>query len=140
MLLVEDEPVCSSDINKVLGNYCVLHITSSSGIALNLAAANKYNLIMIDINIRSSMTGINIANSIKNLTSYSSVPIVAFAIIKPEVNKEYLLSCGFTHLISEPFNSRNFAQHIKYILSSQLNNNYLTAGSFKKPLTPKLVY
>lgn len=140
ILLVEDEPVCSSDINKLLGGFCTLHTTSSSTIAMNLAATNKYSLIMIDINIRSSLTGINIANSIRNLSVYNSIPIVAFSIIKPEASKDYLLSCGFTHLISEPFNIRNFAQHIKFILSSQLNSNKLPFGSDKKPLTPRLVY
>ena len=140
MLLVEDEPTCSSDINKLLGNFCTLHTTSSSSIALNLAATNKYHLIMIDIKMHSGSTGINIANSIRNLSNYNSIPIVAFAILKLDADKDYLLSCGFTDVISEPFNNRNFAQHIKFILTSREKNNDMPFGDINKILTPKLVY
>ncbi len=140
MLLVEDEPMCSSEINKLFGNFCTLHTTSSPSIALNLAATNKYHLIMIDIKMHSGTAGINIANSIRNLSNYNSIPIVAYAILKPEADKDYLLSCGFTHIISEPFNNRNFVQHIKFILTSQEKNNIMPLGNIKKILTPRLVY
>ncbi len=140
MLLLEDDPECSSEINKLFINFCNLHITSSPSIALHLATANKYNLIMININKKSGMAVINIAQSISNLSNCSETPIVAYAIIKSDTNKEYLLSYGFTHFISEPFNIRNFAQHIKFILSSQINNSDLPDNSMKIQSTPKLVY
>ena len=140
MLLLEDDPLCSSEINRLLINFCNLHITSSPSIALHLATANKYNLIMININKKSGMTVINIAQSISNLSNCGETPIVAYTILKSESNKEYLLSYGFTHFISEPFNTRNFAQHIKFILSSQINNNESQDKSLKMQSAPKLVY
>ncbi len=140
VLLVEDDPVCSSSINKLLSEFCQIHITSSAAIALNLASANKYNLVMIDSNLHSGASGIGTANSIRNLSSYGFVPIVAFAITKLTESKEYLLSRGYTHLISEPFNIRNFAQQIKFILSSPLNVNDPVFMPAKKNSIPKLVY
>lgn len=140
VLLVEDNPQPSSDINKLLSEFCQVHSTSSPVIAMNLAIANKYNLIMIDVNQHSGTSGISIANSIRNLSNYNSIPIVAFVLIRLVESKEYLLSRGYTHLIPEPFNKRNFAQQIKFILSSQKINS----GSFPLPMgkliSPKLVY
>lgn len=140
MLLLENDPECSSEINKLFINFCNLHITGSPSIALHLANANKYNLIMIDINKKSGMEAINIAQSISNLSNCRDTPIVAYAILKSDTNKEYLLSYGFTHFISEPFNIRNFAQHIKFILSSQINNSDTPEKHLKIQSAPKLVY
>ena len=95
---------------------------------------------MININKKSGMEVINIGQSISNLNNSSGTPIVAYAILKSDTNKEYLLSYGFTHYISEPFNIRNFAQYIKFILSSQINNSDSEDNSFKIKSAPKLVY
>ena len=140
VLLVEDNPQSSSDINKLLSEFCQVHSTSSAAIAMNLATANKYSLIMIDVNQRSGTSGINIANSIRNMSNYNSIPIVAFVLMKLIEKKEYLLSCGYTHIISEPFNKRNFAQQIKFIISSQQNNIDSLPSMMNKIASPKLVY
>ncbi len=140
ILLVEDDNVCSSSINKLLTDFCQLHITSSSAIALNLTNANKYSLVMIDVNLHSGSSGIATANSIRNLSGYKSVPIVAFSISKLNESKEYLLSRGYTHLIPELFNIRNFAQHIKFILSSRPNTYDSMLMEEEKILVPKLEY
>ncbi len=123
ILLVEDAPAASSSINNLLSGFCQLHITSSANIALHLSSLNSYNLVMIDINLHPEGSGIDTANTIKNMTGYNSFPIVGFTLLKPAGNREYLLSRGYTHLIEEPFNVRNFAQRIKFILSPHPDTN-----------------
>ncbi len=141
ILLVEDKVTCSSSVHVLLKDFCQLHSTSSSGIALNLAAANKYDLIMIDINLNSGAVGVDIASAIKRLTNYNLVPIVAFSINDCSEKKEYLLANGYSHLISEPFNIRNFAQQIKFILASQISyNNSSPLLSSAHSFIPKVVY
>ena len=85
-------------------------------------------------------TGINTANSIRNMSSYNSYPIVGFSLIKPSENKEYLLSRGYTHLIAEPFNVRNFAQQVKFILSSHLGANRHSFLPLGKSPVPKMIF
>ena len=139
ILLVEDNPVNSANINSLFKEFCQLHITSSAAIALNLTAANKYNLVMIDTDLRSG-SGIDTASSIRKMNGYNSVPIVAFSMIKLSGSKEYLLTQGYSHFITEPFNSRNFAQHIKFILASQINiNDHIFMKTEKNPI-PKVDY
>lgn len=140
LLLVEDDPVCSASINKLLADFCQVHITSSAAIALNLAIANRYNLVMIDVNLHTGSSGIGTANSIKNMTNYSSIPIVAFSIDKLSETREYLLSRGYTHFIHEPFNIRNFAQQIKFILSTQIKMNKLLLMQEDKTPYTKIIY
>ncbi len=140
ILLLEDAPAASSIINNLLSEFCQLHITSSASIALHLSSLNNYNLIMIDINLHPEGTGINTANTIKNMTSYNSFPIVGYTLLKLAGNREYLLSRGYTHLIEEPFNARNFAQHIKFILSSHLDTNRHEFIPVGKTPVPKMIF
>ncbi len=140
ILLVEDAPAASSSINNLLSGFCQLHITSSANIALHLSSLNIYNLVMIDINLHPEGSAINTANTIKNMSSYNSFPIVGFTLLKIVENKEYLLSRGYTHLIVEPFNARNFAQYIKFILSSHLDTNRHEFIPVGKTPVPKMIF
>ncbi|MCL5028684.1 MAG: response regulator [Bacteroidetes bacterium] len=141
VLLVEDEVTCSSSVHLLLKDFCQLHSTSSSGIALNLAAANKYDLIIIDIDLHSKTEGVNTASAIRRLTNYTSIPIVAFSINECAEKRQYILSNGYSHFISEPFNIRNFAQQIKFILSSQVNyNNSSPLLAPVHTFIPKVIY
>ncbi|HUX59775.1 MAG TPA: response regulator [Ignavibacteriaceae bacterium] len=140
LLLIEDDPVNSSNINKLLSGFCQIHTTSTTDIGIHLANANKYSLVMIDVNLRSTSTGIGTANSIKNISGYDSIPIVAFVITKLDESKEFLLARGYTHLITEPYNSRNFAQQIKFILSSKQNSNNSEFSQVGKNSVAKIEY
>ena len=136
ILLLEGDPVTSSNINKLFSEFCQIHITSSANIALHLVDLNRYNLVMIDINLLPESTAVNTAHTIKNMSSYNSFPIVGFTLLSSNVNKEYLISRGFTHLITDPFNIRNFAQQIKFIISSHLDTNrnpFLPSGNLPAP-------
>ena len=141
MLMIEDNLMYSSELNTIMRGYCQLHITSSAAIGLNLANANTYDLIMIDVNMHSDTTGLDTVQAIVRTGNNSSVPIVAFSITKLQADKDFLFFHGFTHIISEPFNIRNFTQQIKFILSSKLKDNYFTHFlSESIPLIPKIVY
>jgi len=131
ILLLEDDVATSSSINKLFSEFCQIHITSSANIALHLVDLNRYNLVMIDINLHPEGSALNTAHTIKNMSNYNSFPIVGFTLLSSTGNKEYLLSRGYTHFINEPFNIRNFAQHIKFIISSHLDtnrNSFLPSG------------
>ena len=141
ILFVEDEVNCSAEINSKLKEFCQVHTTSTGAIAFNLATANKYDLVIIDINLHSGASGVETAKSIRKIDNYHSIPIVAYAINKMNESRDYLFSYGYSHLIAEPFNIRNFAQKIKSILSAQLNENYFSPlSSLDKAIIPHVVY
>jgi CheY-like chemotaxis protein len=141
ILMIEDQPSYSSEISTVMRGFCQMHTTSSSAIGLNLANANRYDLIMIDVNMHADNTGLDTVQAITRAGNNSCIPIVAFSITKLLADKDFLSFHGFTHIISEPFNIRNFAQQIKFILSSQQKTNYFTNFLAEhEPLVPKISY
>jgi len=141
MLMIEDNAKYSSEISSTLRGFCQLHTTSSAAIGINLANANNYDLIMIDVNMKTESSGLETVQSIKRAGNNSFIPIVAFSITKLIADKDFLSFHGFTHIISEPFNIRNFAQQIKFILSSRQKDNYFSHHLIEsEPLIPKVVY
>jgi CheY-like chemotaxis protein len=141
MLMIEDKPAYSTEISSVFKGFCQLHTTSSAAIGLNLANANSYDLIMIDVNMKIETSGLETVQAIKRSGNNDAIPIVAFSITKLINDKDFLFFHGFTHIISEPFNIRNFAQQIKFILSSRQKDNYFSHHiTENEPLVPKVVY
>ncbi len=116
VLLVEDEESCSSIVNYVLNGFCTLEITTKGETAVEMAAAGKYDLILMDIKLNYGINGIDATKQIRQLKGYESVPIVAFTAYAMKGDKEYFLSKGLSHYISKPFDLKRFVETIKTIL------------------------
>ena len=116
VLLVEDEESCSSIVNYVLNGFCTLEITTKGETAVEMAAAGKYDLILMDIKLNYGINGIDATKQIRQLKGYESVPIVAFTAYAMKGDKEYFLSEGLSHYISKPFDLKRFVETIKTIL------------------------
>lgn len=116
VLLVEDEESCSSIVNYVLNGFCTLEITTKGETAVEMAAAGKYDLILMDIKLNYGINGIDTTKQIRQLKGYESVPIVAFTAYAMKGDKEYFLSEGLSHYISKPFDLKRFVETIKTIL------------------------
>ena len=141
ILMIEDKPEYYSEISSTMKGFCQLHMTSSAAIGLNLANSNSYDLIMIDVNMPTDTSGTDTVQAITRIENNRSIPIVAFSVSKIIADKDHLIFHGFTHVITEPLNIRNFSQQIKFILSSRLNDNYFTNFlSGHKPQIPKVIY
>ena len=118
VLLVEYEEYCSSIVDYLLKEFCQLDITNRGERAIDLANANKYDLILMDIKLNYGINGVEATKRIREIEGYDSTPIVAFTAYALKGDKEYFLSQGLTHYISKPFNLRNFVATVKEILYS----------------------
>jgi len=109
ILIVEDEPLIAEDISDLcqLNGYSVCGVAYRPLEALELLKKLKPNLVLLDINLEDSMTGIDIAERLRNkyaipfifLTSYADKKTLESAkdtnplgyVVKP-FNKEQLYS------------------------------------------------
>lgn len=71
--------------------------------ALELAAQNVYDLILMDINLGSGMDGLTAAKKIKSFDHYRKVPIVAMTGYTLQADKTMILSEGCDHYLAKPF-------------------------------------
>jgi PAS domain S-box-containing protein len=117
VLMVEDDE-SSKDITKVfLKEICNLKFSSSGEDALIAVENEKFDAILMDINLGTGMSGTEAAVKIKQLDEYKETPIVAVTAFAMKGDKDEFLKAGCTHYISKPFNRISISRLMKKILT-----------------------
>lgn len=116
ILLVEDDYVSQTLTTIALRKVCILDVAESGNVALAMAKAQKYNLILMDINLGKGLTGLDTASLIKNLPGYEKTPIVALTAYAMSGDKEEFLQNGCTHYLSKPFDINELIYLVKSLL------------------------
>jgi len=105
ILIVEDERIIAEDIKRTLGNfgYEVAGIVSAGNDAISIANETKPDLVLMDIMLEGSMTGIQAAAQIRNDIGAPVIYLTAYA------NEKTLQSAKITEpfgYIIKPFEER----------------------------------
>ncbi len=117
---IDDDIVAHKFINKFLAGICVMDDCFTGEDGIRLVTNNKYDLILIDINLGFGMSGIDVANEIRKTGKYESIPLVAITGYAMPGDKEKFLSNGFNYYIPKPFNRIE----LREIITNIINENY----------------
>ncbi len=128
ILYVEDDREAVIIVNSFLKNICNVDVASNAIDGINQAKIKKYDIILMDINFRSGMDGIQAVEEIRKISGYENVPIAAVTAFASEKDREEFLQRGCSHFISKPFNREEFIVFIKEILES-IQNKSLTSNN-----------
>lgn len=74
---------------------------------INTAALIVMDIILPDIN------GVDLLRKVRQIESYSTVPVVAATGMASEANKQNLIQSGFDNVISKPLDKNDFLQIIE---------------------------
>ena len=119
ILIVEDE-----EINRIFLEKCVaklgLYESASNGIeAIKLALNNQFDLVLMDINLGSSINGLETVERLRKIESYQKTPVVALtAYVDPEM-VEKIITNGFSHYLAKPFLFYELKNLIKEIFKEE---------------------
>jgi PAS domain S-box-containing protein len=117
VLMVEDDE-SSIDVTKVfLKEICKLKFATSGEDALIAVKNEKFDAILMDINLGTGMSGTETAGKIKQFDEYKGTPIVAITAFAMKGDKDEFLKAGCTHYISKPFNRISISRLMKNILT-----------------------
>jgi len=116
ILVVDNDDTTLMLISAFLNEYYLLDTAKTGKEAINLAHLNKYDLILMDINLGKDDDGVTVANTIKQIHSFINVPVIAVTAFAMVGDKEKFLNSGFTDYISKPFMQDDFLNMIKSVL------------------------
>ncbi len=116
VLLVED-----NNTNKVitvlfLKDLCKIDHAPDGNTAIELASKNKYDLILMDINLGPGINGIEVTSSIRKLPVNNSIPIIAVTGYAMPGDEEKLLHLGFDGYLAKPFTKESITNLIRSYL------------------------
>jgi len=122
-LLVEDNEINREVTEIFLKNICILNCTNDGETAVKMAAENKYNIILMDINLGNGIDGIQAAKMIKKISGYEDIPLVALTGYAMSADRNNLLSEGFSHYLAKPFGKEDLVRLVKEIFYEINENN-----------------
>ncbi len=112
LLLVDDDETCFVMVSKMLKNIAAIDYVATGSESLSLMKEHVYSLVLLDINLKTGMSGLDVLTEIKKLDNYTGIPIVALTAYAMLDDKEKFLSHGFTGYISKPFTGSDLVDAI----------------------------
>jgi PAS domain S-box-containing protein len=103
LLYIEDDEIAVKYVSTITRGLYIVDSAKDSNEALLMVKQNKYDAILMDINLRRGMDGIELTGLIRKMESYKSIPIIAVTAFAMGREKEEFLSRGMTHYLSKPF-------------------------------------
>ncbi len=144
ILIVDDEPRVINLVREVLGATGFEVITAVSGErAIELAALEQPDLILLDIILPGALDGYQVA---KRLREFSEVPIIMLTAKVREVDLLRGFNAGADDYITKPFSSKELLARIHAVLkrsqtgSAQHNKGQIVCGDLRIDLARRLVY
>ncbi|MCU0332151.1 MAG: PAS domain S-box protein [Ignavibacteriaceae bacterium] len=103
-ILVVDNDESSRDIIKLfVKDMCDADFVENGEKAFRMVNENKYDIILMDINLGQGMSGVETTKEIKKMESYKNIPIVAITGFAMRGDREEFIQAGCTHYLSKPF-------------------------------------
>jgi CheY-like chemotaxis protein len=119
ILLIEDDAININVIQRFLKKEFKVDVGINGLKGLELAEANNYCLVLLDINLGRGISGIEVLNQIKKLEKFANVPIIASTAYTMKGDKEKLLEAGFDDYISKPYTMDEILIKIKEHIKSK---------------------
>ena len=118
LLLVEDDPVTSFFMKKILSrHYDVLHASNSTE-ALSLVEENTPDVILMDINLgEESLDGVRILKEIRKDKKHDPIKILAVTSYAFDEDRERFLQEGFDAYIPKPVKQEQLFKEIETVLN-----------------------
>ncbi len=106
ILIVEDDVLSQEVIAMFLSGLYEPSITGSGEEAVKLLKENNFPLVLLDINLGSGMTGIDVVKMIRKMHDKDKSLVIATTAFVMESNKREFLSAGFDDYLAKPFSRR----------------------------------
>lgn len=118
VLYVEDDPDHQQFVRIFLKDQYDLILADNGEIALDKVKAQKFDLIMMDINLGAGMNGLEVVQKIRQMPQYKDTPIAAVTANALVSQKNQLLASGCTNYIAKPFRKKKLQEFVKEALQN----------------------
>lgn len=102
VLIVEDNRLNSELILIYLHSKCSCEVAHNGEMAVEMARQNRYETILMDINLGSGIDGMEATRQIRQLPGYQLTPIIAVTGYTMDSDKAEILAAGCSHYLPKP--------------------------------------
>jgi PAS domain S-box-containing protein len=120
VLIVEDDLISEKVFKKMLAEDYVVFTTHTGLEAIELVKKHTIDVILMDINLRHDMSGIETTKIIRKIKGYENKPIVAMTAYAMLSDRDEFLRNGCSHYIAKPFRRNELLQLLDEILKPKI--------------------
>jgi signal transduction histidine kinase/Tfp pilus assembly protein PilF/ActR/RegA family two-component response regulator len=103
VLIVENDDINLKHLVYTLKDWCEIKTAYNGNVAIQQARENKFDIILMDINLGAGPNGMQTAKKIRLIDGFSDIPIIAVTANAMKGHREEFLANGCTHYLSKPF-------------------------------------
>lgn len=112
VLIVEDDFVNQLVITRLLKGYYRTLVVSSFDEAIEILNKNKVDIILMDISLNGSKSGMELTRELKNSKKYNYIPIIAVTAHALERDRQNAFDSGCDDYLAKPFTKNNLLEKI----------------------------
>ncbi len=103
ILLVEDNPDTRFLLEHILEEYYDVSASGAPEEALQEAAARRIDLVLMDINLSSDRTGLDVMHALRQIPGHEHTPVIALTAYALPGDRERFIRDGFNDYLPKPF-------------------------------------
>jgi len=116
ILVVEDDLINIEAIGYFIKKFVNIESATDGETAIAMAMKNKYDAILMDINLGRGLSGIEVTKIIKELDGYGNIPIIACTAYAMEGDAKTFIDAGCTHYLVKPFSKEEIIGLLRAVL------------------------
>lgn len=116
VLVVEDNADTRTLVNHLLRKSYDVKCASDADEALQLAANERYDVLLVDINLGKGKSGEDVLHAIKSLPNYDQTPVIAVTAYAMPGDRERFFNEGFDEYVSKPFSKQRLLEALEGVL------------------------
>ncbi len=117
ILGVDDDDASLELLSLFLRGVAHIDLVRTGKAAIEKAHKTKYDIIFMDINLGTDITGLDAVKHIRAIDGYENTPVVAITAFAMKGDREKFLSSGCTHYIAKPFSRKEFFELLNSIVN-----------------------
>ncbi len=118
LIIIEDDPLNAIAIKKYLEKTYYVEHAATPKEAIKMCKNKNYYLVLMDINLKSNMNGIELMKFLKeNNYSYKYIPFIAQTAYAVDKDKMKFMESGFSDFISKPYTKNELLEIVEKNLS-----------------------
>ncbi|MBK7632336.1 MAG: PAS domain S-box protein [Ignavibacteriales bacterium] len=117
ILIVEDYLMNVDIMRYFLNDIATMDHTTNYEDTLTAIRQTSYDIILMDINLKDSIGGLELMKEIRKTDSYSKTPIIAITGYTSSMDQDTFLKEGFSGFLAKPFNQKQ----LRHIIFKNLN-------------------
>ncbi len=90
--------------------------------AIQLAQEERYDVIIMDVNLGEGMDGIETTRRLRGLSNYKDVPIIAVTANLTTNIREHCLEAGMDAFLPKPFQKEDLLNTIRHVMEKRANS------------------